>query len=182
MSEAHLSAEQPQASQEARLPPPHADTGRSGHLAIPPTQGPQAAVGLIWRVRGRSAFRAFHPSPATRASEATRRPSRAHIGPVTISFVYGNPAEPPRVAYAIGRKVGNAVDRNRIRRQLRTIVRDLAPQLRPGMYLIGVAPSAQLRFGELRLTVMRALDAIWKQEARRCLPRLAGYVGGDQEV
>ncbi|MDQ6616197.1 MAG: ribonuclease P protein component [Actinomycetota bacterium] len=119
---------------------------------------------MIWRVRGRSAFRGFHPPRGTSASQ---RPSRAHIGPVTVSFVNGNPAEPPRVAYAIGRKVGNAVERNRIRRQLRSIVRDLAPQLRPGMYLIGVAPQlAQLRFGELRLTVMRALDAIWEQETR----------------
>jgi ribonuclease P protein component len=72
------------------------------------------------------------------------------------------------VAFAIGRKVGIAVERNRIRRQLRTIFRELAPQLRPGMYLIGVAPaSAQLRFGELRITVLRALDAIWEQETRR---------------
>ncbi len=76
--------------------------------------------------------------------------------------------EPPRVAYAIGRKVGNAVERNRIRRQLRTIVHDLASQLRPGMYLIGVSPqSAHLRFGDLQLTVMRAFDAIWEQETRR---------------
>jgi ribonuclease P protein component len=72
------------------------------------------------------------------------------------------------VAYAIGRKAGNAVERNRIRRQLRTIVQELASQLRPGMYLIGVAPpSTDLRFGELRLTVMRALDAIYTQENRR---------------
>jgi ribonuclease P protein component len=93
---------------------------------------------------------------------------------VTVSFVNGNPAEPPRVAYAIGRKVGNAVERNRIRRQLRTIVGGLAPQLRPGQYLIGVAPlSTQLRFGELRVTVMRALDAIWEHETRRHLSRPA---------
>jgi ribonuclease P protein component len=169
MSEAHISAERSPASQEARLPSPDADASWPGHLAVPSPQGSQAAVSLIWRVQGRSAFRAFHPSPATRDSPTVARPSRSRIGPVTVSFVNGNPAEPPRVAYAIGRKVGNAVERNRIRRQLRTIVRDLAPQLRPGMYLIGVAPSAQLRFGDLRLTVMRALDAIWKQETRRSI-------------
>jgi ribonuclease P protein component len=97
---------------------------------------------------------------------------------VTVSFVNGNPAEPPRVAYAIGRKVGNAVERNRIRRQLREIVRGLAPQLRSGQYLIGVAPQSNpLRFGDLRLTVMRALDAIWDQETRRRSPRSGAGTG-----
>ena len=90
------------------------------------------------------------------------------MGPVTVSFVNGTPDEPPRVAYAIGRKVGNAVQRNRIRRQLRTILRQLAPQLRPGKYLIGVAPPpTPLRYGELQRTVMRALDAIAEHENRR---------------
>jgi ribonuclease P protein component len=164
MSEAHISAEQSQAIQEARVPSSHGDPSRAGHLEGSPPQGPQAAVGLIWRVRGRTAFGAFNPPRGTLASQ---RPSRAHIGPITVSFVNGDAAEPPGVAYAIGRKVGNAVERNRIRRQLRTIIRDLAPQLRPGRYLIGVAPhSTQLRFGDLRLTVMRALDAICEQETR----------------
>lgn len=76
------------------------------------------------------------------------------------------------MAYAVGRKFGNAVERNRIRRQLRTILRGTAAQLRPGMYLIGVAPAgAQLRFGDLRTTVMRALEAIGDHETRRRSPR-----------
>jgi ribonuclease P protein component len=178
MSEAHISAEQSETSQEARLSPPDGDPSRPSHLEGPATQGSQEAVGLIWKVRGRTAFRAFNPP---RATPSHLRPSRAHIGPITVSFVNGNPAEPPRVAYAIGRKVGNAVERNRIRRQLRTIVHELASQLRPGMYLIGVAPpSTDLRFGELRLTVMRALDAIWTQETRRHSSRSGSLVSADQ--
>jgi ribonuclease P protein component len=85
------------------------------------------------------------------------------------------------VAYALGRKVGNAVERNRIRRQLRTIVHELASQLRPGMYLIGVTPpSTDLHFGELRLTVMRALDAMYTQETRRHSSRPASSTAADQ--
>jgi ribonuclease P protein component len=173
MSEAHISAEQPEAGQEARVPSSDGDPGRAGHLEGPPPQGSQAAVGLIWRVRGRTSFRAFNPP---RATPPAQRPTRAHIGPITVSFINGSPLEPPRVAYAIGRKVGNAVERNRIRRQLRTIVHDLASQMRPGMYLIGVSPqSTHLPFGDLRLTVMRAFDTIWEQETRRksSRPRLS---------
>jgi ribonuclease P protein component len=40
------------------------------------------------------------------------------------------------VAYAISRKVGNAVVRNQIRRRLRALIDDLDPQPKPGNYLI----------------------------------------------
>ena len=50
---------------------------------------------------------------------------------------------PPRVAYAIGRRTGGAVERNRIRRRLRHVVRNHAAQLRPDhQYLVGVTPAA----------------------------------------
>lgn len=40
------------------------------------------------------------------------------------------------VAYAISRRVGNAVVRNRIRRRLRALIDHLDPQPLPGSYLI----------------------------------------------
>ncbi len=44
----------------------------------------------------------------------------------------------PAVAYAIGRRAGNAVARNRIRRRLRAAVHDHREQLVPGAaYLLG---------------------------------------------
>lgn len=46
----------------------------------------------------------------------------------------------PQVAFAIGRAVGNAVVRNRLRRQLREIMR--ARPVEPGLYLIGATPAA----------------------------------------
>ena len=39
---------------------------------------------------------------------------------------------PPRVAYAIGRRTGSAVDRNRIRRRLRGAVQHCRADLAPG--------------------------------------------------
>jgi ribonuclease P protein component len=68
---------------------------------------------------------------------------------------------PPRIAYAIGRKVGGAVERNRLRRRLRAIVGQLAPSLRPGAYLIGASPEVtHLSVGELQTTVTRAMEKV----------------------
>jgi ribonuclease P protein component len=60
-----------------------------------------------------------------------------------------------RVAYAVNRAVGGAVDRNRVRRQLRAIVRDT--ELAPGAYLVAVSPAAaKLPFDELTAHVVNA--------------------------
>lgn len=47
------------------------------------------------------------------------------------------------MAYAIGKAVGNAVVRNRVRRRLRMWVQDLerSDRLDPGLYLVGVSPA-----------------------------------------
>lgn len=54
------------------------------------------------------------------------------------------PAVPARVAFAINRKVGNAVVRNKVRRRLRAIVGELDRQadggLPAGTYLLTVRP------------------------------------------
>ena len=53
------------------------------------------------------------------------------------------------------------MERNQLRRRLRAIVNELAPQLRPGAYLIRAAPeAAHLRYEELRATVIRVTDAV----------------------
>jgi ribonuclease P protein component len=58
--------------------------------------------------------------------------------------VYDAAATPPGVAYAVGRSVGGAVVRNRVRRRLRTLVAAEAARAPfvPGYYLLGAAPSA----------------------------------------
>lgn len=51
--------------------------------------------------------------------------------------------------------------RNRIRRRLRAIVRDIGAELVPGAYLVGAgADAATLPYGELRATVSEALRAV----------------------
>jgi ribonuclease P protein component len=64
------------------------------------------------------------------------------------------------VAFAIGRKVGGAVVRNRLRRRLRAIVAESTLGLAPGAYLLrATAEAAELTFGELRVVVSEAIEA-----------------------
>lgn len=75
-----------------------------------------------------------------------------------VTWVPGQTDEPARVAFAIGRRVGGAVVRNRLRRRLRAIVVDAAPP--PGAYLVSAAPEAALLpFPELKAQVTKALQA-----------------------
>jgi ribonuclease P protein component len=152
MSEENLPTEQPPASQATRLPSSHVDTRRSGDNQGPPAQGSPPPVGLIWRVDRRDTF------------ESLRRGRRRREGPITVSWVPGDPAEPPRVAYTIGRRVGSAVVRNRVRRRLRMLIRETAPQMAPGAYLIGVGPAAAvLSYEELRAVLIRTIKLVETQ-------------------
>ncbi len=110
----------------------------------------------VWRVRDRATMQALRRS---------RR--RVRRGPLTVTFAPGESGGPPQVAYAIGRKVGGAVVRNRLRRRLRAIVAELAPALRPGAYLLGATAEATgLSFEELRAVVAEAVQAISNEQRR----------------
>ena len=67
------------------------------------------------------------------------------------------------MAYTIGRKVGPAVVRNRLRRRLRMLMRQAAPRLRPGAYLIAAAPeAAALTYAQLEDLVFRIIISLQK--------------------
>lgn len=89
-------------------------------------------MATLWRVRDHATFAQF------------RHARRVRRGPVTVTFVPApsGPARPPRVAFAVGKHAGNAVVRNRIRRRVRAVLTDLAPDLAPGAYLVGAGPTA----------------------------------------
>ena len=69
---------------------------------------------------------------------------RFRHGVVWCSWVQDAAGTPPGVAYAIGRPVGGAVVRNRVRRRLRVIVAAEVARapLPAGYYLVGVTPAA----------------------------------------
>lgn len=60
-----------------------------------------------------------------------------------MTFLPGDPSLPPRVAYAVGKRVGPAVVRNRVRRRLRAATLAHRAEMQPGgAYLFGAAPAA----------------------------------------
>ncbi|NMD23602.1 MAG: ribonuclease P protein component [Actinobacteria bacterium] len=93
---------------------------------------------MIWRIRERSAF--------TRIASQGRR---ARAGVLWCTYVLDPPgtATPPRVAYALGRALGPAVVRNRVRRRLRAMLQHESSVcgLPAGMYLFGAQPAAAAR-------------------------------------
>ena len=132
MGETYISAEQPETEEEARIPAPNAQSSGPRGDPTPAHQGPLQAFSLIWRVRGQSSFRALARGQRRRAGMLEVR-----------TAVLGSPQEPPRIAYSVGRPVGDAVTRNRVRRRLRAAVRENSQNLQGGAaYLVRATPAA----------------------------------------
>ncbi|HXY91885.1 MAG TPA: ribonuclease P protein component [Acidimicrobiia bacterium] len=100
---------------------------------------------MIWRVRDRATF------------EALTRAPRHRVGPVALRSCRDGSDTPARVAYAVGRRTGTAVDRNRIRRRLRAAVAANAVHLHRGAAYLFEADRAvlSLAFADLQGVVGR---------------------------
>lgn len=149
MREAHLPTQQSQAEEEARLPPPHAHARRTRGHQRPPSARAQAPQRLTWRIRDRATF------------EALAGARRLRRGPIWLRHLSGERADRARVAYAIGRGVGTAVTRNRLRRRMRAIVAtaEADGQLEPGAYLIGATAEAPaMTYADLERALCGLLD------------------------
>ena len=105
-------------------------------------------MSATWRIRERSTF-----------AEVRRRGSRARSGPLALSWIPLAGDDPPKVAYAIGKAVGTAVVRNRVRRRLRWALDQLAGGLPSGAYLIRVSPGAASAPASVLRTHVAALVA-----------------------
>ena len=117
--ETDLSAERAQAEAEAWLPCPHVDARRSPDPQAAPLQGPQAPVGVVPPVQRRNRL------SRSRDFDAVYRQGRS-VSTRFLTLYWFQRDESigePRLGFAVPKAVGNAVIRNRIKRQLREIVR-----------------------------------------------------------
>jgi ribonuclease P protein component len=74
----------------------------------------------------------------------------------------------PAVAYALGRQVGGAVQRNLLRRRLRELLKARTHKVLPGFYLIGAASGAtKLSFVELGNQVDSLLEHCVHKAAKK---------------
>jgi len=79
--------------------------------------------------------------------------SKANRYLVLYSFARGEAATPdaetrPRFGVSVGRKVGNAVTRNRVKRTIREAIAELEPQLADGLDYVVLARSDAVELGE----------------------------------
>jgi ribonuclease P protein component len=154
MGEAPVSTEQPQTRQAPRVPAPNVDSGGASHSFGAPPQGPPAPVRVILPIRDRVTF-----------IELRRSRRRVRRGALTVTWVPGKPTEPTRLAYAIGRKAGTAVVRNRVRRRLRSAARECGAALEPGAYLVGAtADAATVPYERLKTMLDQAFSVLSERE------------------
>jgi ribonuclease P protein component len=169
MDEADLSTQRAQARQNTRIPQADVDQGRPGSHSVAPGEGTQAPV----RVSPGPTGRPRRPGVGAVRSRETfadlrRSTSRGRSGPLSVSFVERPDWDRPQVAYAVNRKVGNAVQRNLLRRRLRAIVSDQASGLPTGAYVVRSGNSAPtLEFNELKVAMSQALERATNSTAPR---------------
>jgi len=78
-----------------------------------------------------------------------------------MSVIADPAAAPPRVGFAVGRSVGSAPTRNRVRRRLRALARAHADLLAPGWYLVGAdAAFIRVPFHDAEQNFLAALAAV----------------------
>jgi ribonuclease P protein component len=119
--EAHLPTEEAQACKDAWVPRPDADTRRPHNAQAAPRKGPQATDRLMFGQPGsRSRPRRTRLSRSADFDRVFRH-GRSHASRELVLYVFprGERDGQARVGLSVSRKVGGAVDRNRVKRLLR---------------------------------------------------------------
>jgi ribonuclease P protein component len=165
--EADLSAQQSRAQAPPRLPLALGDGRRPQGAGGTPGTRPQQALGLIpsppETIRRRADFLAANAT-------ASRAPMP---GFVLLVRKRDDGSDAMRVGYTVTKKVGNAVVRNRMKRRLRALARELLPAAGVAgadHILIGRDGGIARDFGDLRRELGKALAKV--QAGKGQPPRL----------
>jgi ribonuclease P protein component len=162
--EADLSTQQAGAQAASRLSRPHGDQGRPQGDQRASRPWPQTPVRLnfmtppLQRLRQRADF------------IATASGAKAHATGFVLQSRERRDQAPPRVGFTVSKKVGNAVERNRVRRRLREVVRLAgADDMQAGRdyVLVGRRAALDLGFDKLIDDMSGALGRVHGAPQRR---------------
>ena len=110
---------------------------------------------MIDRIQSRSAF-----------ARVRREGTHVRSGLLSCTMVLDPSLTAPQVGYALSRSFGSAVERNRLRRQLRELVKIRADRMPSGIYVFGGSPKAKtLTFSELGQHLDRLLKKLSAAES-----------------
>ncbi len=102
---------------------------------------------MIGRIQSRAAF-----------LQVRQKGAHVRSGPLSCTMFADASLSVPQVGYALGRSYGSAVRRNRLRRQLRELVKNREAAMVPGVYVFGASPrAAGYSFDDLGTHVDRLL-------------------------
>ena len=135
--------------------------------APPPSPAPASPQGTPASLPFRRRHRLCH-NKQFQAIYAARK--RAHKGPITL-FSLPNDVGHPRLGLSVGRRVGNAVTRNRVKRQIREAFRLQMNELPQGFdYVVVIRPHDPLPFATYKaslLTLAQRVASLWQRADRQ---------------
>lgn len=111
--------------------------------------------------------------------ERVRKQGRSWTTPLLVLAVLPNDLDHNRYGFAVGRRIGGAVRRNRVKRWLREAARHLHPELRPGHDLVFIARG---RLASDDATYHQVADAARQLCGRARLLSVNGDSGGDHRA
>jgi ribonuclease P protein component len=158
--EADLSAEQSGACTPPRVPLAHGDPGWPQRDSRPPQPRPQEAVGVNRDSRGATIETMARRADFLAANAGKRAPMPGFVL-LMRRRDDGSPAM--RMGFTVTKKVGNSVIRNRLKRRLRALARELLPQAGvPGAdhVLIGRSGGIERDYAAMRSELTKALAKV----------------------